>query len=1342
MSKRKFSRTVKELDNDDLSGGEVISLFKKKQKLKKSLLRAHPDQGGSAAKLIALQKERELFCTLYPFICEVSTPPDLNDAPALLRAHKRQLLQDITNEQSGITQKHDVDHAASLSTQQNGSVNNTNESAPVNKEHKNGDSSMDEENEDTDAKTGTDGSLELLLHENESRDEPSFRRSQSEDPAVERRRPSRRPTSDGSHGEAPDEEPGEEPGEESGEEPVAEPGEEPGEEPVAERPRPSRRPTSDGSREEAPKEDFTEEPVAERPRPSRRPTSDGSHQEAPEANLAAEPPAEPPADSVQSENEDNATTKSENREESDATAPIKEEAPVQRNFTDFERKTVQRAETATEKANDLFYAYYNQQPYKAPEGKLALTPYQMLLSVVASPQISIENQSNDSIRPCHQLFATSTGSGKTLALLNSVWQYASFIPDDGHMFTCYIIAPPSAKKEIIDQMCYDEQNNAVEGLHRYVRQVRSVKESRNKNKKKESAKESRSKDSKKESVKEPRSKDKKKESKTSDICVNVSEALKQRGILFLNYREFVQIMIRKKKSADPTWNAKYGQLFDFSQGKPSPRIGLFFDEAHALVDTSATDDPVCQDADCLARVRQRISETQLGCCMFFTWTFITKSVTNAVTLMLTLRGQAWASSKGIASKDWNRGRASNQTGKKIKDCPPLTDKKEKEGVTFFVIDKEAQEYIDDICKQLKQHKCPPLEISRLPRTALTMTSKGQSLFYEACLDHVFYLDVSKNIVKEIDESIARKLTEAPQPLDSDDEPLDENFRRDAPSDYIFQLLRNYGFKGDWKHKDFEDWFNELKESELHRYKLLSLHNAIADAKNPFPQGGRRLILRTYLDPKTNKREDGKDWSVENMRKLLKDAATSTKDREQPGFLDKTKTKEIIHDPERKDIPRSYFAWAPPTDYGMHLQTDSDNVHQWYKYSSGPFSPMKFVEKELIPSDKTVFEHLDAKVKRNQDKKHPRKPPTLTRLALFPDWDGVSGKKAITPENACNLDEDVALKSFLPNPTRLDKLLSPEQEKTLTSFVECRAPKLYCVIKLMRTKIKNASGGESTRNAAVYVPLEGHSSTDTLEFLKAIFVNLLKLQDLTDPDALEKIEKKFDSGESCLPQKPFKGYLFMVRQGQSVPDNKHNTRTKKMFSECSLDGRTNVLILAKRHYQSINIRGANCIFRLQPFSLGTSRQIIGRVHRNNAQIKYKTRQSLENYALLYKPSEKGSMLSCDTLIQQIYNITQVAEHAVEELMHNATLACKAMSALSKDLLPFPDYPCVFQENKHRTVLPQAAPRMADSAQSANMTAPQDEQSPSPVYMDVDQEGYNRELEGDDSSFKSSGAFLEK
>ena len=42
------------------------------------------------------------------------------------------------------------------------------------------------------------------------------------------------------------------------------------------------------------------------------------------------------------------------------------------------------------------------------------------------------------------------------------------------------------------------------------------------------------------------------------------------------------------------------------------------------------------------------------------------------------------------------------------------------------------------------------------------------------------------------------------------------------------------------------------------------------------------------------------------------------------------------------------------------------------------------------------------------------------------------------------------------------------------------------------------------------------------------------------DALEKIEKKFDSGESCLPQKPFKGYLFMVRQGQSVPDNKHNT----------------------------------------------------------------------------------------------------------------------------------------------------------------------------------------------------------
>ena len=59
-------------------------------------------------------------------------------------------------------------------------------------------------------------------------------------------------------------------------------------------------------------------------------------------------------------------------------------------FSDFTRKRIERAASATVRADDVFYAYYNESPYVEQKNVIALAPHQMLLTVVASPHVSVQ----------------------------------------------------------------------------------------------------------------------------------------------------------------------------------------------------------------------------------------------------------------------------------------------------------------------------------------------------------------------------------------------------------------------------------------------------------------------------------------------------------------------------------------------------------------------------------------------------------------------------------------------------------------------------------------------------------------------------------------------------------------------------------------------------------------------------------------------------------------------------------------------------------------------------------------------------------------------------------------
>ena len=723
---------------------------------------------------------------------------------------------------------------------------------------------------------------------------------------------------------------------------------------------------------------------------------------------------------------------------------------------DVGRRRLPTAETSTEKADDVFYAYYNSEPPYTDKNTMALEPYQMVLTMVASPQVSLQQTEDDLQRPCHQLFATSTGSGKTLTLLNSLWQYATYVPDDGEMFSCYVIAPPSAKSEITNTITNQKKNVVIPGMHRFGAAFH----------------------------------------KRHDIKESIDTHLKRRNIFVLTYTEFV-----KHVGTDTAFDANFPPLLALRSEenkkklKVSPksrkvfkraletdttRIALFFDEAHVLVLSGDKG----MDPKALDNTRQAIHDNRIGCCFFFTWTFMTKSVVNAVCLMMTLRGKAWCEGKKIKKKDWLEH---------LSD--PNFDKNR-----FFHRDKDKQGRLDTLYTQLKELKCPITNTDYCnnvpkPLMALQMDQTHIDLLFEACLEHVFYLDVS--IQTRATMPISSKGTGTTMPLRGRNEPLHDAYE-DKPraSEYVKLVLAKYGFSSSLKptadKNALAKWYNLVQNQEdgagklNGKWKLLALYNDILDFSRPLRASYKKSFRKLTFDNLWKVIREAETRAGAPTAKALKEL----KNKDNGSSMTRNRSEAEAYASSADGVPPSYYAWTPPI-LAAHVKSDKQQVAKWNSSFEGKFALIQPNYICFLPAGKDdknpMFDNLDARLAEMKGSELSKNP---TELSLFPDWSNLKSiaknkKTEITSDNACNLKVGVDLKAFVGDKDADINLLD--------RVLECRTPKLFFIVKKLRTQMKNTESKFNSRNAAIFIPVERSGSKELLRTVIATLSAALRLE---------------------------------------------------------------------------------------------------------------------------------------------------------------------------------------------------------------------------------------------------------
>jgi hypothetical protein len=350
---------------------------------------------------------------------------------------------------------------------------------------------------------------------------------------------------------------------------------------------------------------------------------------------------------------------------------------------------------------------------------------------------------------------------------------------------------------------------------------------------------------------------------------------------------------------------------------------------------------------------------------------------------------------------------------------------------------------------------------------------------------------------------------------------------------------------------------------------------------------------------------------------------------------------------------AYYGWRGPEAYASVLPTTSQ-IEAWRSAHNGDFARLiTFPTIEAPVEGSAELESLRKKLGR-KPKKGASKDPG--KFSLFPSWDSVTGTRAPTPQNACDLGTDVDLESFLDGAY---KRRSEADKRLLTDLLRCRAPKLHKFLEIAAEEMRiPETGAVASRNAAVYLPVRFSKKIVYNLFARSVAV-ALDLQ-VDDP---EKRPARVEPG---------KGFVFILSDKSHPRDgDTYNTATLQAFFSLSNDKTRNVLVLTLKHDQSTDAKGGNCIFRFQPFSLGRTKQIVGREHRRGAQNNYPAPSVLENYELLFPPDPEGeeTRLSCDGLLRSLYSLAGNAEAQLIDMVMTATFACSAMSWLHAKGLDF-------------------------------------------------------------------------
>ena len=205
---------------------------------------------------------------------------------------------------------------------------------------------------------------------------------------------------------------------------------------------------------------------------------------------------------------------------------------------------------------------------------------------------------------------------------------------------------------------------------------------------------------------------------------------------------------------------------------------------------------------------------------------------------------------------------------------------------------------------------------------------------------------------------------------------------------------------------------------------------------------------------------------------------------------------------------------------------------------------------------------------------------------------------------------------------------------------------------------------------VYLPVSPNSQKPVVfNLLEQILVGALGLR--RHDVAAARVRQRKNPPEKPPPLANGAGLVFKLDDKKSEDQN--NRASLEEFKELSNDSTRNVMLLSITHSQSTDAQGANTLYKLGPFSDGHEAQIVGRAHRLGAQNNYPLPSVLELVTIFY-PEEVNAhhpltRLSCDALLQRIYDISAVAENQVKDAMRKATYACAAMSMLREEGLTF-------------------------------------------------------------------------
>lgn len=213
------------------------------------------------------------------------------------------------------------------------------------------------------------------------------------------------------------------------------------------------------------------------------------------------------------------------------------------------------------------------------------------------------------------------------------------------------------------------------------------------------------------------------------------------------------------------------------------------------------------------------------------------------------------------------------------------------------------------------------------------------------------------------------------------------------------------------------------------------------------------------------------------------------------------------------------------------------------------------------------------------------------------------------------------------------------------FLAALCPKYVAMLDDLKADIRGTSVG---KNGVLYLPLQ---------WGKAPFLSLLK-----------EIARLLNDNLPWSPATPLTPGD-EARRFTVALDGKDTARELSFFTAQCTASTGNLLILTERFWQSVDIQNANAIYYADSFMPAQLDQIIGRVHRLNAQKTYQRPWMLEvvklsTFGSIDDAKEDMSFLACQTVYDEIYKQAFGVEKDIRELAKRATWGCKAMKALSR------------------------------------------------------------------------------